>query len=451
MNKLFIYLFLLVSIHTMAQPPRELKEISAMRVPRLMAPPTNIYEVNIRQFTKEGTINAFAKHLPRLRKMGVELLWLMPVQPIGVERRKGSMGSYYSIQDYMAINPEFGTMEDFISMVQQAHQLGFRVILDWVANHTSFDHAWIKTHPEWFTRDSVGGIASPFDWTDVADLNYENKEMRTAMSEAMKFWLRATDIDGFRCDVAELVPLDFWELCRKDLQTVKPVFMLAEGEKPELIPSFDMTYSWTLHHLLNEVAKGKKTVKDIENYLVEDPKKFPASSIRMNFTSNHDENSWNGTEFERMGELAQACAVLTIGLPGMPLIYSGQEAPLKKRLLFFEKDPIDWNGYQYEKFYTDLLQLKYNNAALKNVRNDAVAHKINGKGNPNIMAFWRDGANKKVLFFVNLSNKEQKASYDDAAISGTYDFFGADQTTKLLIEKKHTVTIGPGKWLIMVE
>lgn len=448
MRHLLFALALLVTSQITAQMP---KELSAMRVPKLMAPPTNIYEVNIRQFTKEGTINAFATHLPRLRKMGVELLWFMPVQPIGVEKRKGPMGSYYSIQDYMAINPEFGTMEDFINMVQQAHELGFKVILDWVANHTAWDHAWIKQHPEWYTLDSTGRIASPFDWTDVADLNYDNKDLRRAMIEAMKFWLRATDIDGFRCDVAELVPLDFWENCRKELMTVKNVFMLAEGEKPELHPSFDMTYSWTLHHLMNEIAQGKKTVKDIEKYLEEDAKKFPANTIRMNFTTNHDENSWNGTEFERMGQLAKACAVVTYVVPGMPLLYSGQEEPLKKRLKFFEKDPIEWKNYEFQPFYTELNALKNSNYALKNVRNDAQYAIIRSKNNTSIFAIRRDGANKRVLAFVNLSNKTQKVTFDDNSIAGKYTVQGSNPKVSITVDQKHTVNLPAGEWIIYVE
>ena len=287
-----------------------------------------IYEVNVRQYTKEGTFKAFEEHLPRLQELGVDILWFMPVYPIGEVERKGELGSYYSIRDYKAVNPEFGDIDDFRSVVDKAHELGFKVILDWVANHTSRDHAWISEHPDWYVMDdSTGTPVAPFDWTDVAELNYDNADMRAAMLDAMTYWVSEVGVDGFRCDVAHEVPVDFWNDAVASLRQVRPdLFMLAESEEPALMTdAFDAYYGWSNHAYMNRLAQGKATAAEYAAYRVEHEGKLPVESIEMNFTSNHDENSWNGTEFERMGEAARQMAALTFAEPGMPLIYSGQE------------------------------------------------------------------------------------------------------------------------------
>ncbi len=256
-----------------------------------------IYEVNTRQFTPEGTFNAFTAHLPRLKELGVDLLWFMPVQPIGEKDRKGTLGSYYSIRNYTEINPEFGTMDDFITVVKEAHGMGMKVILDWVPNHTSRDHKWITEHSDWYKRDSLGNPVIMYDWTDIAPLDYGKNEMRKAMIDAMAFWVREADIDGFRrCDVAYEVPIDFWETAKDSLITLKPdIFMLAEAEKPELNESiFDAYYAWDLHHKMNMVAQGKENVDSLRLSLKRMNERFSSHAIPMYFTSNHDENSWNG-------------------------------------------------------------------------------------------------------------------------------------------------------------
>jgi glycosidase len=301
-----------------------------------------IYEVNIRQFTLEGTFNAFSEQIPRLKKMGIDILWLMPVAPIGEKNRKGSLGSYYSVRDYKAINPEFGTLDDFKKVVEKAHQEGMKVIIDWVANHTSWDNPWITEHPDWYTKDSLGNMISPYDWTDVVQLDYTKKDVWNGMVDVLKYWIRETDIDGYRCDVAWKVPVEFWDFARTELDKVKPVFMLAEAEIPQYhTRAFDMTYAWELHHLLNSIAQGKKNVRSLDSLLIRQDTLFPADAYRMLFTSNHDENSHKGTEFERMGEGSICMAVLTATLPGMPLLYSGQESAFNKRLRFYDKDTID--------------------------------------------------------------------------------------------------------------
>lgn len=274
--------------------------------------------------------------------LGVDILWFMPIHPIGELNRKGSLGSYYSVRDYKAVNPEFGTMEDFKNLVNKAHELGFKVILDWVANHTSFDHQWATDHPEWYTRDEKGNIVSPFDWTDVADLKYDNNPaLWDAMIDALKFWVVEANIDGYRCDVAGMVPVAFWEKARTELDAVKPVFMLAEdeGQRDLMKKAFDANYGWEFHHIMNNIAKGEKNAADVWAYFAKEDTLFAPTSFRMMMTSNHDENSWNGTEFERMGDGAKAFAVMAYTIPGFPMMYNGQEVALNKRLLFFEKIP----------------------------------------------------------------------------------------------------------------
>jgi cyclomaltodextrinase len=328
-----------------------------------------IYEVNVRQHTDEGTFAAFENDIPRLHKMGVDILWLMPIHPIGEKNRKGGLGSYYSVQDYTAVNPEFGSMSDFESLVRTAHSYDMKVIIDWVANHTAFDHAWTKTNPDFYTPDSLGNIQPPIgtDWWDVADLNYDNDSLRKAMTEDMLFWVKEMDIDGFRCDVADWVPVDFWNELRPQLDAVKPVFMLAEAENPELHENaFDMTYSWELMHILNGLAKEEKGVVDLYDYMAKEDTNFQKNDYRMNFITNHDENSWNGTVFERYGDAHLAYATLAATISGMPLVYSGQEAGNPKRLRFFDKDSIAWGDIVFEDFYQKLYLLNQQEQALWN-------------------------------------------------------------------------------------
>ena len=270
-----------------------------------------VYELNIRQATEEGTFAAAEKYLPELKEMGVDIVWLMPISPIGVDGRKGSLGSYYSIIDYKAVNPEFGTMEDFQSFLATAHDLGLKVILDWVANHTSRDANWWKEgKTDWYVMDESTGLPIvEYDWTDIAKLNYKNEDMRNAMIDALKFWVEL-GLDGYRCDVAMNVPGDFWKRAWEEVRAINPdVYLLAEGEEQWLHESgFEATYAWELHHIFNAMAKGgsetknvagdgtiktdAKSVADLKEYLERDDVKYPAPAMRLMFTSNHDENSW---------------------------------------------------------------------------------------------------------------------------------------------------------------
>ena len=327
-----------------------------------------IYEMNIRQYTPEGTFAAAQAELPRLKELGVDVLWLMPIYPIGVKERKGTLGSYYAISDYCAVNPEFGNMDDFGNFLKAAHKDGFKVILDWVANHTSPDAKWIDECPaDWYERDSLGNTVVEYDWTDIAALNYDNKDVWKAQDKAMRFWLDK-GVDGFRCDMACEVPVEFWRETITGLRTDYPgIYMLAEGEDPGLHEdAFDASYAWVLHHLLNDIAQGKKGAEELAEYVAMDAEKNPSEAFRLMFTSNHDENSWAGTEFERMGNAAKAMAVLTFTLPnGQPLIYTGQEMGWNKRFEFFEKDPIPaWEKNGYTDFYKWLVKLRHDNPAL---------------------------------------------------------------------------------------
>lgn len=380
----------------------------------------NIYEVNLRQYTPEGTFNAFAKHLPRLQQMGVDILWLMPIYPISEKNRKGSKGSYYAVQDYQKVNPEFGTFDDFKALVDEAHQLGMKVIIDWVANHTGWDNWLIEAHNDWYTKDSLGNMVTPVDdWTDVADLNFEVPELREYMTQSLEYWVREANIDGYRCDVAGMVPLDFWISARTRLDAIKPVFMLAEWESKDILSAFDMIYGWEFHHIMNHVAQGKKNVSDLITYFNKIDTLFDADDYLMNFITNHDENSWNGTEFERMGDAVKAMAVLAHTVPGMPLIYTGQEAKLNKRLLFFEKDSVNWGSFEYADFYKELLLLKKNNPALWNGTQGGPLTFIENSGT-NVLAFSREKENNKVVVILNLSNTNQEISFINNVIVGNY-------------------------------
>ena len=342
--------------------------------------------------------------IPRLKKLGVDVLWLMPVYPIGVKERKGTLGSYYAIRDYCDVNPEFGDMDDFDRFLSQAHESGFKVILDWVANHTSPDAVWESGKPaDWYVRDSLGNTVTQYDWTDIAELNYDNKDMRAAMADAMRFWLDK-GVDGFRCDMACEVPVDFWRETLPQLRKDYPgVYFLAEGETPELHEdAFDASYAWKLHHLLNDIAQGRKGVPDLEEYIAEDSAAYPAEAFRLMFTSNHDENSWAGTEFERMGDAARAMAVLTFTLPGgQPLIYTGQEMGWNHRFEFFEKDPVPaWEENSYTDFYRELINIRHRNPALSAGEKGGKFDIVSTAGNT--LVFTRTLPDNKVTVSVQL-------------------------------------------------
>lgn len=389
----------------------------------------NVYAVNIRQYTPEGTFNAFQKHLDRLAQMGVEILWFMPIQPIGKERRKGSLGSYYAIADYTGVNQEFGTLEDFKALVAAAQGRGMKVILDWVANHTAFDHPWVTAHPDWYTRDSKGKIVPPqADWTDVANLNYGKLELRAAMVAEMGYWIEEVGIDGFRCDVAFMVPTDFWNGARVALDSLKPnLFFLAEADHVEnqlLGQAFNADYAWDLYHIMNDVAKGTKNTSAFETYRKKLQMAYDKDALKLAFTTNHDENAWNGTVFERLGDAHKTYFVLAATWCNtIPLINSGQEAGLNKRLKFFEKDTISWERQDLLPFYTAMLSLKKHNAALWNGNFGGDFELLAIDSTANTYAYKRHNGHNEVLVYLNFSNQTATIKTENAVYTNGHEVY----------------------------
>lgn len=370
----------------------------------------NIYEVNVRQYTKEGTFKAFQKHLDRLKDMGVQTLWFMPINPISVADRKGALGSYYAVADYTGINPEYGTMKDWKNLVDAAHVKGFKVIIDWVANHTGADNHWITEHPNFYVRDASGKFLSPFDWTDTRKLNFDNEVLHDSMINAMKFWITNCGIDGFRCDVAAEVPAKFWSKCIKELHKMKNVFMLAESNEPWIHKAgFDATYAWSEFAILKDVAKGR-SAKSIDSALWKNDTAFVDNAWKLYFTSNHDENSWNKADYATMpGAVHAPFAVLTQTIKkSIPLIYSGQEEPYLDSLSFFYKDDIRFKKYARAPFYKTLLNLRKTNPALTAY---ASFKKLPTNNDDAMYCFERGSGDRKVLVILNLSDKPQNFSW----------------------------------------
>lgn len=391
---------------------------------------TNVYEVNIRQYTAEGTFAAFMKHIPRLKNMGVKILWLMPITPIGKKSRMGSLGSYYACSSYTEINPEFGTLDDFKALVQEAHQHEMKLIIDWVANHTAWDHHWALEHPEWYKKDEHGNFKDFHGWVDVIDLNYGSDEMIAAIIEAMKFWIKECDIDGFRCDMAHLVPLDFWIVARQHCDVLKPLFWLAECEVPEYHEAFDVSYAWEWMHVSEKVVKQIASIQHMKDVLEKYQQKYLSGSLKLFFTSNHDENSWNGTEYEKYGDAAKALAVFCCTWKGIPLIYSGQELPNYKRLKFFDKDQIDWQPeIKLHDFYKSLLELRANNKAF---HGSAQVVELTTGVDDKVFAYLLINDKNKVLVLLNLSSAERVCcTIQHAQLEGSYYNFSSGLQHKL--------------------
>ena len=412
-----------------AEPARPPVAASGSANPSVAAPEhpgwcynLGIYEVNLRQFSEEGTFAAFAEHLPRLKDMGVGILWFMPLHPIGVLNRKGGLGSYYSVRDYLALNPEHGDFDEFRNLVDRIHEMEMYVLIDWVANHSAWDNPLAVEHPEWYTRDTAGNFVPPVpDWSDVIDFDYDSPGLRRYMTEALRFWIERAGVDGYRCDVAGMVPVEFWNAARPELQRLKPVFMLAEWETPELHErAFDATYSWELYRAMNGIAAGAKGLSAIDSLLSREAEDFPPGAIRLRFTSNHDENSWNGTVFERLGPGAAAFAVLSFTVEGMPLIYGGQEAGLDRRLQFFDKDPIEWREHPFEELYSGLLALKRRNPALWHGGRGGGMRRILTDRDPRVYAFVRELGEHAVLAVLNLSSDKLRVTFGDRRLEGRF-------------------------------
>ncbi|PWH10460.1 alpha-amlyase [Bacteroidetes bacterium SCGC AAA795-G10] len=412
---------LILSCHSGSEEARK-PEVSNFQVKPIEPITKNIisqsvlYEANIRQYSNEGTFNAFANDLPIIKKLGVKILWLMPINPISTTKSKGPLGSYYAVSDYTKINPEFGSLEDFKNLVDKAHELGIYVILDWVPGHTGWDHHWITEKSDYYLKNKKGEIIDPIDfrtgksfgWTDVADLNYNNFEMREELREAMIYWVKETNIDGYRIDQAYAVPQEFYDKTLKALREIKPLFILAETDiyHPggiKLINKFDATYDWLGHHLSKDVAQGKKNANDYHKHVNRTLRLYGTDNILVNFVSNHDENSWNGTVEESFGEAGHTFMALNFTLPGMPLIYSGQEYDLGKRLHFFEKDSFPKIKGKTMNLLRQLGSLKNNHRALETGSSGGSYKRINTSRNDKILAFEREKSGDTIVVLANLS------------------------------------------------
>jgi cyclomaltodextrinase / maltogenic alpha-amylase / neopullulanase len=410
-----------------------------------------IYEVNIRQYTPEGTFKAFATHLPSLKEMGVDIIWLMPINPIGVKNRKGLLGSEYSIKDYYAVNPEFGTMEDLKVLVRKIHRMGMHVILDWVANHSSWDNQLATDHPDWYSKTKEGKFQPTpwYDWDDVIDFDYDQPGIRRYMTDVMKYWVNEADIDGYRCDVAGFIPVDFWENVRAELDSIKPVFMLAEWESRDLHKrAFDMTYSWSLWDKMRDATTGKEGIGGLVEYLAHDVNTFPRGAYRMTFTDNHDKNSWEGNQYSNFGDGLHACMVLASVVNGMPLVYSGQEAGLNRSLKFFDKDQIEWNDNPNAEIYRKLFSLKHSNQALWNGEWGGEMVRIYNDKMDRIISFVREKNGDRVMPIINFSDKPVTVKLETEDYKGNYSELFSNK--KYALKGNDIVTLGPWGYLILV-
>ena len=412
-----------------------------------------IYQINTRQFTLEGTFRAAEAHLPRLKALNVDILWLMPLHEIGLKNRKGGLGSPYSVKDYYSVNPEFGTLADLKHFVAAAHAQGFHVILDWVANHTAWDSPLAAEHPDWYQHDWKGEFRPTpwFDWADIINLDYRSPGLRKYMTDVMKYWVKEADVDGYRCDVAGFVPVDFWNNLRRELDAIKPVFMLGEWESRDLhAEAFDMTYAWSWYEALHNIAKGKADVGALYNYYAWNEGFYPPDCYRMNFVSNHDKNSWDGTEFEQFGDALPAAMVLSVIGDGMPLIYNGQEAGNSKRLKFFEKDSLVWQDHPNGELYRKLFALKHANTTLWNGHWGALMVDVPNSAHEKVLSFVRQNEHDKIFAVLNFSKEERTVKFGEGGLySGTYtDFFSGEQVE---LNGSTQLTLKPWSYRVFVQ
>ncbi len=410
-----------------------------------------LYQINMRQFTPEGTFAAAQKELPRLKALGVDILWLMPIHPIGEKNRKGTLGSPYAVRDYYGVNPEFGTLADLKAFVAAAHEQGFHVILDWVANHTAWDNNLVTEHPDWYIRDWKGNFhPTPWwDWSDIIDLDWSKRDLREYMTGAMTFWVREVGVDGFRCDVAGYVPLDFWENARAELDAIKPVFMLAEFNHRDIHKrAFDASYAWAWNNAMHDIAQGRADTGALYGYYSENESAWPEGAMRMTYVENHDQNAWEGTAFERFGGGIETAIVLSMVGEGIPLIHNGQEAGNEKRLEFFEKDPIAWRQHPLGELYKRLIAFRKSHPALANGASGARMIGVENTAPKKVFSFVRQNDEDKVFVVLNLANEAQAVSFPSALVHGRYiDFAGAT----IIVDASTRMALKPWEWRVMAK
>ncbi|MCG2792709.1 MAG: alpha-glucosidase C-terminal domain-containing protein [Weeksellaceae bacterium] len=451
----YVLLFLMMPLWAFSQtkdPRYQPKPYVELKHPEWSKNAT-IYEVNIRQYSKEGTFKAFENDLPRIKKLGIDIIWLMPIHPIGEQNRKGSLGSYYSVKDFRAVNPEFGTLADFKNLVNKIHSMGMYVIIDWVGNHSAWDNPLAKQHPDWYTKTREGNFQPTpwYDWDDVIDFDYDNPDLRQYMTESLKYWIKETNIDGYRADAAGFIPLDFWENAREELDRIKPVFMLAEWESRDLMKhAFDMSYSWSLFDKMKDATTGNKGIAGLVEYLAHDVNTFPKDAYRMTFVDNHDMNSWNGTPQKNFGKGLETAMVFASVVNGMPLVYNGQEAGLDYSLKFFDKDPIVWKESKYYGMYQKLFDLKHKNQALWNGHWGGEMIRVTNNQMNKVITFYREKNNDAVLSIFNFSDQTLPTNLDTKYYKGDYkDLF----TGKIyqIDSQKTSLTLKPWDYLVLVK
>ena len=409
-----------------------------------------IYELNLRQFTAEGTLAAAERELPRLAALGVGIVWLMPIHPIGEKNRKGGKGSPYSVRDYRAVNPDYGTLDDLRSFVKTAHGLGLRVILDWVANHSAWDNPLVAEHPEWYSRDWKGDFhpTSWNDWSDIIEFDYDQPGLRRWMTESLAYWVREADIDGYRADVAGFVPLDFWETARRELEAIKPVFMLGEWEATDLhAAAFDATYAWGWYNAAREATVGGRGAGPLRGYYSTHDNAWPAGAMRMTFVTNHDKNSWDGTEFEEFGPGLDAVTVLSFVGDGIPLVYNGQEAGNDRKLAFFERDPIEWREHPRGELYRRLIEFKLAEPALWNGPWGARMIDVPNGAQDRLLTFVRGDGQHRVFAAFNFSGEAVKTTLGHAPYAGRYRDFAGGATVDLA--ERDTIELPAWGWRVL--
>ncbi len=408
-----------------------------------------LYQINTRQFTREGTFAAAEKELPRLKALGVDILWLMPIHPIGEKNRKGSLGSPYSVKDYLGVNPEFGTVEDLRSFVDAAHEQGFKVILDWVANHSAWDNPLVTEHPDWYIKDWKGDFQPTpwWDWSDIIDFDWTNRDLRKYMTEAMVYWVKEVGVDGFRCDVAGYVPLDFWENARAELEAVKPVFMLAEFNHRDVHRvAFDASYAWGWNNAMHDIAVGKANTGALYGYYSENESAWPIEAMRMTYVENHDQNAWEGTSFERFGPALPAAIVLSFVGEGIPLVHNGVEAGNEKRLEFFEKDPIAWRQHPNGDLIRRLIAYRKTHPALRNGKWGARMVGVENSSPQQVFSFLRERDADRIFVVMNFSPERRTVNFPTAQAQGDYEDFNGGRVT---INPETAMTLEPWGWRVM--
>ena len=391
------------------------------------------------------------KGLANIKSLGADIVWLMPIHPIGEQNRKGELGSPYAVKDYLGINPEFGSEQDFRALVDEAHRLSLKVIIDWVPNHSAWDNPLASEHPEWYAKDYKGDFRpSPWwDWSDIIEFDFEQIGLRKYMINALCYWVEKFDIDGFRCDVAGYVPNDFWQQAVSTLNAIRPVFMLAEWENRDLHEhAFNMTYAWSWNETLHELAHGRCSLDRLRKYYSWNERSWPQSAYRMTFVSNHDKNAWDGTQHEQFGEALDACIALSVIGEGMPLIHNGQEAGENKRLAFFERDPIEWQDHETGDLYRELIALKKSKSVLGNGEFGARMTQVPNSKMDKVFSFVRHNEHEKVFVIINFSQEAVNVTFEEPLFEGEYCYWKGSATCKF--SSQTTLELGPWQFDIWV-